>query len=316
MTDQRESGRFVFIDGELVPEREAQISVRDSGLVYGDCVFDTLRTFGGKLFKLEAHLDRLYDSLAYVRIEPGMSKDEIAAATERVVEANLPALREGEDYWVTIRVTGGLQALDGEAPGNSGATVIIDCIPLPLRARAEYFRSGIKAVVAARRRIQPEAISPNAKTNNYLNMLLAQREVSAIQQGAWALMCDCEGNLAEGPGCNFFIVKKGEVITPTTEFVLAGVSRAVVIELCRNLGIPVNETTVSLQMAMTAEEAFFTSTSLCACPVASLNGQPYAAGVPGPITARIMKAFSEYAGFDYVAQYLRFLSGSPANPGL
>ncbi len=159
-------------------------------------------------------------------------------------------------------------------------------------------------------------MSPNAKTNNYLNMMLAQREVNALQPGAWALMCDRDGNLAEGAGCNFFVVKDGTVYTPTTEFVLAGVSRAVVIELCAQLGIPLREAGVSLQMAMTAQEAFFTSTSLCACPVASLNAARYDGGVPGPITDRIMTAFADYVGFDYVGQYLRFASANAANPGL
>lgn len=307
---------MAFVDGQLIPEREASISIRDMGLVYGDSVFDTMRTFGGKMFKLEEHVDRLFDSLAYVRIDPGMSRADLIAATEEVVDANLPAMRDGEDYWVTIRVTSGQQALDGESGRNRGATVIIDCIPLPLRARADYFRTGISAVVPARRRIAPDALSPNAKTNNYLNMMLAQREVNALQPGAWALMCDRDGNIAEGAGCNFFVVKDGTVHTPTTEFVLAGVSRDVTIELCGRLGIPLRETTVTLQMAMTAQEAFFTSTSLCVCPVASLNAVSYQGGVPGPVTDRIMTAFAEQVGFDFAGQYLRFASGTAANPGL
>ena len=316
MSGSGQSVRVVLVNGQLVPEGEATISVRDMGLVYGDSVFDTMRTFGGRPFKVEEHVDRLFDSLAYVRIDPGLSKGEFVAATNRVVEANLPALREGEDYWVTIRVTGGRMTLDGEVRGNQGATVIIDCIPLPLRSRAGYFRDGIHAVVPARRRIPPDALSPNAKTNNYLNMMLAQREVNALQQGAWALMCDQTGNLAEGAGCNFFVIKDGTVLTPTTEFVLAGVSRAVVIELCAKLGIPLRETAVSVQAAMTAQEAFFTSTSLCVCPVASLNTAAYPGTLPGPITGQIIEAFADYVEFDFVGQYLRFAEGGPANPGL
>lgn len=310
------SDRLAYVNGEILPERLASVSIRDTGIVYADSVFDTARTFGGKLFRLHEHVDRLFESLTYVRIDCGMTKSEIIMATETLVEANLLMLRQGEDYWVTIRVTSGNQNFDGEAPQNTGATVIIDCVPLPLRARALFFKTGIKAVTPARRRVSPDALSPNAKTGNYLNMLLAQREVSAVTTGAWALMCDANGDLAEGPGSNIFVIKDGVVFTPTTEFVLAGVSRAVVIELCQTLGIECREQTVPVQLAAVADEAFFTSTSLCVCPVSQLNGQDFPAGVPGPITNRIMEAFSELAEYDYVAQYLQFLSNEPASAGL
>lgn len=299
--------RLVWIDGALVPEHAASVSVRDLGLVYGDAVFDTARTFGGRIFRLAEHIERLWDSLAYVRIDPGMTRAEMSAATEALVAANAPALRPGEDWWVTQRVTAGRQHLDGEPNPAPGATVIIDVVPLPLRARAPYFRDGIPAVIAARRKIAPDALSPRAKTTNYLNMQLAQREVSAQAPGAWALMLDAAGDIAEGAGCNFFVVKDGAVLTPPADFVLPGVSRQVVIELCAGLGIPCREARVPRHLALTADEAFFTSTSLCACPVASLDGRRYPAGVPGPVTRRIMEAFAAHVGFDYVAQYLRFL---------
>lgn len=308
--------RLAYVNGEILAETEASVSIRDMGLVYGDSVFDTARTFGGKLFKLAEHVDRLLDSLAYARIDAGMSRAEFIDATERLVAANLPMLRDGEDYWVTIRVTSGLQSFDGEPARNTGATVVIDCIPIPLRARAPFFKHGIEARIAERCRIAPQAISPNAKTNNYLNMILAQKEISAAYPGAWALMPDQNGNLAEGAGCNFFVVKDGEVMTPATEFVLAGVSRQVVIDLCRDLGIPLRETDLPLETALQAQEAFFTSTSLCACPVASLNGHAFSSGVPGPVTQRIMDGFAQVAGMDYVAQYLNFLSDSVPGTGL
>lgn len=311
------TARVAYVNGELVPEGEAKVSIRDNGLVYGDSVFDTARTFGGRLFRLEDHVDRLMDSLAYVRIDPGMTRDELVAATERTVAANAAALREGEDWWVTIRVTSGVQNFDGEPPANRGATVAIDCIPLPLRARANFFRDGIPAVIPARRRVAPEAVSPNAKTNNYLNMVLAQKEVSAISPGAWALMLDPRGNIAEGPGANFFIVRDDRVATPTREFVLAGVSRAVVLDICADAGIACEERDVTLHDAMTADEAFFTSTSLCACPVSRINGKAVGgASVPGPVTKAIMDGFADVAGYDYVGQYLAFATAGGANPGL
>ena len=308
--------RLAYVDGAIVPETEATISIRDMGLVYGDSVFDTARTFGGKLFRLEDHIDRLLDSLVYTRIDAGLTRQELIAATENLVEANLPMLRKDEDYWVTIRVTSGVQSFDGETASNTGATVIIDCIPIPLRARAPYFKQGIDARLTERCRIAPGAISPNAKTNNYLNMILAQREIGARYPGSWALMPDENGNIAEGAGCNFFVVKEGRVLTPTTEFVLAGISRQVVINICHDLDIPLDEVDVSLESATASDEAFFTSTSLCACPVKSLNGHVFTTGIPGPITKRVMDSFEDIVGMDFVGQYLRFLQDGPASTGL
>nr|WP_269434827.1 aminotransferase class IV [Cochlodiniinecator piscidefendens] len=286
------------------------------GFVYGDSVFDTWRTFGGKLFKLEEHMDRLIESLTYAKIVIGMSRAEMIDATVDLVARNLPMLRSNEDYWVTFRVTGGLQNFDGEPARNLGPTVIIDCIPIPLRARAPFFKHGIDARLTDRCRIAPGAISPNAKTNNYLNMILAQKEISADFPGAWALMPDHKGNIAEGAGCNFFVVRNGAVFTPTTECVLAGVSRQVAIDLCDGLNIPIHEQDLSFDEAFDAQEAFFTSTSLCVCPVATLNGKPYPSGAPGPVTKQIMDGFAKLVGMDYVDQYLSFLSDGPASTGL
>lgn len=310
------SERLAYVNGQIAPESQSVVSINDKGWIYGDAVFDTARTFGGKTFRLKEHVDRLYESLAYARIDPGMTKAEMVAATEDMVERNLPMLGEGEDYWVTQRISSGVRGLDGAPPPNAGATVVIDCVPLPLRARAAFFRDGAPAAIPARRRVPPEALSPNVKSNNYLNMMIAQREVDAVGSGAWALMLDRNGDIAEGPGCNYFVVKNGVVYTPTRDFVLAGISRQVVIELCAKLGIECVEGTVQVQRAMTGEEAFFTSTSLCVCPISTLNGHPYPAGAPGPVTKRLMDAFSEEVGFDYVGQYLRFLGTGASGTGI
>ena len=303
--------RLAWVNGEFVPESRAVVSIRDAGLVYGDSVFDTARTFNGKLFRLKEHMDRLYRSLEKTLIDPGMTAEEMAAVTEELVQLNLPVLRPGEDYWVTQRVTTGQQKLDGETPVRSGATVAIDCIPVPLRARARLFKDGINAVVAERRRISEDALSANIKSNNYLNMMLAQREVGLHQPGAWALMCDRNGNIAEGAGCNFFIVENGRVITPKAKFVLEGISRQVVMEICERESIELEEADFDSDRAEAADEGFFTSTSLCICPVGRLNGRTFDQ-VPGPVTARITEAFKAEVDFDFVQQYLDFLSDDNA----
>ncbi|MEQ8652145.1 MAG: aminotransferase class IV [Kiloniellales bacterium] len=309
-------GLVAYVNGKLVPQQDATIHIHDRGFIFADGVFDTLRTFKGEIFRLDQHIDRLIDSLAYVRIDSGMSRQDWAEATEAVVAANRPHLPEGEDFWVTQRVTSGRHYFYAEPEEPTGPTIVIDCVPIPFRARAPYFDRGVDMVLAARRRIPPEALSPNAKTLNYLNVLLAQREVEATSPGAWALMADRNGNLAEGAGCNIFFVKDGVVYTPTSEFVLAGVSRAVTIELCAKLGLELREEDCSLHRGLTADEAFLTSTSLCIAPVKGLNGQDYPGSAPGPVTKRLMDAFAELAGMDYVGQYLRFLTNAPPNTGI
>ena len=308
--------RTVYLNGEYVPESAAKISYRDTGFVYGDAVFDTARTFKGELFRLDAHLERLYATLQYARIDPGLTKSELADITEQVVAMNRPLLGAHDDYWVTQRISRGIAPIDGEPVSREGATVVVECIPLPLRARARFYLDGIEAVIPPRVRIAPEALSPNAKTNNYLNMMLAQREVSAEAPGAWALMRDRNGNLAEGPGCNVFLVTDGELRTPTTEFVLAGITREITLELARNADIPARECNVSPADAACADEAFFTSTSLCICPMRSLDGRVFPAGVPGPVTRRLIQGFSELVGMDYVRQYTRHATEEAAVIGL
>lgn len=310
----RANERTVFLNGDFLPESRALLSFRDTGFVYGDSVFDTARTFNGTLFRLDAHIDRLFDSLRYCRLEAGMDRQDIVDATEEVVARNRPLLGPNEDFWVSQRISRGVMPLDGEPPIQDGPTVVIECTPLPLRARAPMFRDGIDAVIAPLRRVPPEALSPNAKINNYMNAMLAQREVAAVKPGAWALQLDMQGNIAEGIGCNVFFVSRGTVYTPPTDFILPGVTRAAVLELCRANGIPVEERPVSLHEAASAAEAFFSSTSLCVCPVRSLNGRGYL-GTAGPVTKRVMDLFKDLVGMDFAAQYLAHLRDGPTRTG-
>ena len=297
-----EQERVVYLNGEIVPESEAKVSIRDRGFVYGDAVFDTTRTFGGRIFKLQEHLDRLYDSLRYMRIDPGMSSEQLAGLTMRVLEANLPLIDEDDDYWVTQRFTRG-------APGASEPTVIIECTPLPFEARARYYRDGLPVITPSVRRTPPEAMSPRAKMHNYINTVLADLEVKGQSPEAWPMMLDTNGNIAEGPGSNYFFVKDGVVVTPREQYVLAGISRQTTLELAQELSIETREADIDLFDAYTADEAFVTSTSFCICPISTINGASLRSGeVPGPITDRLQKAYSGLVGIDIVGQYLSRLA--------
>ena len=148
-------------------------------------------------------------------------------------------------------------------------------------------------------------MSPRAKTQNYVNMVLAGLEVSSQNPSAWAVLLDTNGNLAEGQGSNIFLVKDGALFAPIERYVLQGISRTTVLELARELDIETVETDLDLFDAYNADEAFLTSTSLCICPVSSINGNPVGSGkVPGPVTARLTGAYSGFVGIDVAEQYL------------
>ena len=307
--------RVAWFNGSYLPEAEIRIPFRDRGFIHGDAVFDTARTFRGRIHKLQEHVERLYRSLAYLRIDPGLSPAELIAISEEVVARNEPLRAAAGDWWLTQRVTRGVPLGDddgrGSARGSAGdsPTVIVECTPLPLARRAPLFRDGIDVVIPWVRRTSPEVLSPRAKTHNYLNLTLGQLAASGANPDAWAVLLDHNGNLCEGIGCNIFLVIDGVLKTPRAQMVLPGITRETVMELAASLGIAVEETDLDPYDAITAEEGFLTSTSLCLCPIRSLDGRPIGSGrVPGSVTEQLSRAFSESVQFDFVEQYLSHLA--------
>ena len=299
------NNRVAYVNGEIVPEVEAKVSYNDVGFLYGDAVFDTTRTFGGKIFRLQQHLDRFFQSLKYMRIDPLMTQDEMSDITMEVLERNLPLLGDNDDYWVSQRVSRGVRQ---DLGGLSNPTVVIETFPLPLKQRASLYKDGLQLVTPSVRRTPPVSQSPRAKVHNYINIVQADLEVKSQNPNASALMLDINGNLCEGMGANLFLVKDGEIFTPHEQYILAGISRQVTIDLANELGINVKEKNLDLYDAYTADEIFVTSTSYCICPVASVNGsKPDNQDVPGPVTKRLMDAYSGMVGIDIVGQYLAHL---------
>lgn len=301
--------RVAYFNGEIVEESNARISFRDRGFKYGDAVFDMTRTFGHRIFKLDEHLQRFWDSLDYVGIDPGITISEMRQATMSVLERNLPLLADDEDYWVGQRVSRGIDLVGGDMWETSGGpTVVIECTPLPLEPRARLFKDGIDVWVPAVRRTPPDSFSPRAKSHNYLNLILADMEAKTVDPDAWAILLDGNGSLTEGIGSNIFTVKDGQLSTPRGKFVLGGISRETVIELAEENQIPVVERDIDMFDAITADEVFLTSTSLCICPVSTVQGRTIADGdVPGPITETLMDAYVDLVDYDWVGQYLKRL---------
>jgi branched-chain amino acid aminotransferase len=303
----------VWLNGRIVPEREALIPIRDRGFKYGDAAFDTTRTFGHKIFKLEEHLERLFRSLAYLRIDPGITPAELAAASREVAAHNLRNVGADEDIWLTQRVTRGMDAGDKERwPDYPENTVLVESRPLPLRERARYYREGLTVLTPSVRRPPPDTLSPRAKTHNYLNLVIAELEVKARDPDAHAVLLDTNGNLAEGKGSNLFLVKDGALITPRERYVLPGVSRQTTMDLAQARGLALHEADLDLYDAVTADEMFITSTSFCICPVGKFNGTRIGDGsIPGPVTQQLIDDYVEYVGCDWYGQYTRHSNVTP-----
>jgi branched-chain amino acid aminotransferase len=303
---ERPNERVAYFNGELVPESRVLISFRDRGFKYGEAVFDSTRTVSHKPFLLEQHVYRLLRSMRYLGLSAGLTHEQFVSATLEVVERNLHLIGPDEDYWVSQRVSAGASdpfAKDDDTP----PTVIIECTPLPLAARAPLFKEGAKVQIPAIRRTPPDSQSPRAKTHNYINLILADKEVRAQDPLAWAVLLDHYGNLAEGMGSNIFVVRDDQLLTPRSRFVLPGISRDTVIDLARKEGIDVRETDIDLFDAYTADECFLTSTSLCIVPVSSINGRHFPGALPGPMTTQLTTAYKQFMNFDFVAQYLNHL---------
>ncbi len=297
----------VFFNGEIKPESLVGISIRDRGFLYGDAVFDAARTFNGTPFRLSEHVHRLYDSLRYLRIDPGIEPKEMEDWSRRVVDHNYKLLPPGQDMWVMQRISRGIEPI---LPGDvMRPTVLIETHAIPFARRASLYRDGASIFTPSVPRVPPRFVSPRAKTHNYLNLILGDLEAAASDPDAWSVLLDEAGNLTEGRGSNIFLVKDGTIATPKGQYVLEGITRGVTMNLAEGLDMAVEERDLDLYDAYTADEAFLTSTSLCICPISSFNGTPIAGGkVPGEITRRLMDAFSDTAGMDFEGQYLAHLN--------
>jgi branched-chain amino acid aminotransferase len=298
--------RVAYFNGSIVPESEVRVSFRDYGFQMGDGAFDSARSVAHKPFLFKEHVDRLYKSLGYLRLDPGLSPKQMLVLTQEIFEKNRPLLAEHDDYWVSQWVTRGMRSMNRIA-AEGAPTVIIECSPLPFKGRAQSMRDGLDVITPAGiRRTPPEAISPRYKSMSYGNLVAGDIEVQALRPGATCILLDTRGCLCEGLGSNIFIVRDGEVLTPHERYVLAGLSRETLMAIAAEKQIKLREADIDLYDAYVADEAFITSTSWCLVPVKSINGKPMAAGAWGPVTRRLSEGYKErLGGFDYVAQYTR-----------
>ena len=297
--------RQVYLSGRMVPEAEAKISIFDSAVMLGDTVTESTRTFRHRPFKLDQHIARLYTSLKVTRIDPGCGPDDMRRITLEVLEANRPLLQPHEDCWIVHNISRGLSVAGADPTvQRSGATVMIFTLPMDLRSWAEFYEHGCHAVTAMSRMVPSQALDARIKNRSRMAYTLAEMEVKLVDRQAQGILLDIDGNVAENKGANVFLVADGELKTPGTRNCLAGVSRETVLELAARLGIPARETDLQPYDLYTADELFFTSTPYCIMPATRFNGLPVGDGRVGPVTRRLLAAWSELVGLDIVQQAL------------
>jgi branched-chain amino acid aminotransferase len=297
--------RLVFLSGKFVPESDARVSIFDRGFTSGDGVYEATRTFGHKLFRLDEHIERLLNSLAYVRIDCGMSLQELTETSVEVVERNLTSLEEDDDYALWHVISRGVRM-----PGTtiiSEPTVAIFAQPVDFLRYARSYIEGVSLVTPATRRTPPQCLDPQAKITNKMNHNIASFEAQQADPNAIPLMLDMDGNLSETDTANVFFISKGSLCTPKSRTVLGGITRMVICEIAEKLQINVLEDDFTPFDLYAADEAFICGTSGSITPVCKVNGMEIGQTRPGPITLKLMENWNEVVGIDCVAQSLRHL---------
>jgi len=275
----------IWLDGKWYDRETATVSVYDHGLLYGDGVFEGIRVYGGKIFKLTEHLNRLYDSALAIWLTIPMPKDEMARITEEAVRRS--GITEAYIRHVITRGVGDL-GLDPRKCAKPSIIIIVDTIRL---WPEEVYETGLRVVTAGTPIPQREALSPRVKSLNYLAHILAK--IEGIQAGAdEVIMLDSAGSVAEGSGQNIFVVKNGEIRTPAPfAGILKGVTRDTVIEIAREAGYPVEETMLNRYDVYTADEVFLTGTASELVAVRQVDGRQIGAGKCGPVTRELRSRF-------------------------
>src|SRR5436853_5925289 len=281
------SNAKIYIDGRFFPEADAKISVFDHGLLYGDGIFEGIRFYNGRVFRLEAHLERLWDSARSICLEIPMS---IEAMTEAVLET----IRQNDlrDGYIRLVVTRGVGNLGLNPAQCKKPSVIIIVATIALYSK-EVYEKGLTVVTCATRRTNPGALNPAVKSLNYLNNVMARIEAN-LAGADEALMLNDTGHVAECTADNVFIIKHGQIFTPPiTAGALRGITRSVVFEIAGETGIKVTEADITRHDVFIADEAFLTGTAAEVVPLVKADGRPIGTGKPGPITTRMIARFRE-----------------------
>ncbi len=275
----------VYINGRLYKKEDAKVSVYDHGLLYGDGVFEGMRSYGGRVFRLEQHLRRLWESARAIWLEIPLTPDAMAKAVNETLATN--GIQDGYIRLVVTRGAGSL-GLDPNRCSDPQVIIITDHISMYPK---EYYEKGLEIVTAATMRNHPAALSPRIKSLNYLNNILAK--IEGLKAGCVeALMLNHKGEVAECTGDNIFLVRRGELLTPPNDAgILEGITRDAVMELAADAGISVRELALSRHDVYIADECFLTGSAAEVIPVVKVDNRTIGSGKPGPITRDLLERF-------------------------
>ncbi len=287
----------IYLDGQFCAKEDAKISVFDHGLLYGDGIFEGIRFYHGRVFRLEEHIERLYDSARAICLKIPFDRAEMIEAVLETIRQN--DLRDGYVRLVVTRGPGDLGLNPNLCPK---ATVFIIASKITLYPE-EMYRNGLMVVTCATRRIPHGALSPMVKSLNYLNNVLAKIE-SQLAGAGEGLMLNEQGFVAECTGDNIFVVKHGKITTPPiSSGALAGITREVVFEMAAEAGLVISEPNMTRYDIYTADECFLTGTAAEVIPVVKLDNRPIGDGTPGPITRKLIERFHQLTETTGVAIY-------------
>ena len=275
---------IIYLDGRWVPESEAKVSVFDHGLLYGDGVFEGIRAYNGRVFRLDEHLDRLYDGAKVIDLKIPMPKEEMKELICETLRRN--NLRDAYIRPVVTRGKGDL----GLDPRKCMIPTVFIIATEWGAMYGDLYEKGLKAITVSVRRNAAEALPPNVKSLNYLNNILARLEC-IYKGGDEAIFFDTNGYLSEGSGDNIFLVKNGVLITPPTINNLRGITRQVVLEIAESMGITIKEQNLGYFDLYTADEVMVTGTAAEVAPIVEIDGRVIGNGVPGAVTRQLMVAF-------------------------
>lgn len=301
---------LAYLNGRLVPASEAVVPVYDAGFVLGATVAEQLRTFGGRLFRLEQHLARLEHSLEIIGVDLGLSMAELEEAAEDLASQNHRLGDPNDDLGLSIFVTPGpystMAAMVG-ADAHRGPLVCMHTYPLPFQLWADKYRAGQALVVTDIQQVPAACWPAELKCRSRMHYYLADLQARRIEPAARAILLDAEGHVLEASSANLCIYRRDEgLISPPKEKILPGVSIAVIVELARSLGIPFVHRDLTVDELLRADEVLLCSTSPCVWPVLRLNRQTVGNGTPGETFRSLLSAWSELVGLNIQAQAERF----------
>ena len=293
--------RRIWKNGRILPEDEAVISIYDSALLYGDAVFEMCRSFNKEIFKLDAHLNRLLDSIKFTEMPCDFNFYQLRAGHEDLINANRREFADDDEYRTFINVSRGVLPIYGEIL-ECRPTVMMTAYPLRwvLKGTSRFYSTGRPAVITSQRSVPSRYIENKVKNHCRLSSRLAELEAKRIDKDAWPLLTDDQGFITESTGANFFIVKHDRVITSEPRNCLRGISRAFALQLCRGNAVEYRERNFEPFDAITADEGFFTASPFCILPCTRINGQPIGKGKVGPVTKFLTRKWIEAVGCDFI----------------